>query len=155
MPFGGQITLEKGVRVYTSYSIPFFIAHTKYLISDSLAFTWFGHDTYAQAHLANPFAAVKTNTRLPGAAAHINRCFLRFVGADNIPHSQLRQGLMTVWRRRLNVRTTVLYRRESRDSYWVIGREDFVVSWTVWSSELRPLKRFSLAHQPSAASSCQ
>ena len=38
---------EKGVRVYTSYSIPFFIAHTKYLTSDSLAFTWFGHDTYA------------------------------------------------------------------------------------------------------------
>ena len=155
MPFRGQVILEKGVRVHTNCSIPFFIAHTKYLTSDSIEFIWAGPDTYSQAHLANPFAAVKTNTRLPGAAAHINRCFLRFVGADNIPHSQLRQGLMTVWRRRLNVRTTVLYRRESRDSYWVIGREDFVVSWTVWSSGLRPLKRFSLAHQPSIASSCQ
>ena len=131
MPFGGQITLEKGVRVYTSYSIPFFIAHTKYLTSDSLAFTWFGHDTYAQAHLANPFAAVKTDTSLPGAAVYSNRCFLQFVGADNITRSQLRQGLMTVRRRPPNVRTTILYRRESRDSYWAIGREDFMVSWTV------------------------
>ena len=68
----------------------------------------------------------KTNTRLPGAAAHNSRCFLRFVGADDIPRSQLRQGLMTVRRRPPNVR----------------------------SSGLRPLKWFNLAPQPSTASSC-
>ena len=130
MPFGGQITLEKGVRIYTSYSIPFFIAHTKYLTSDSLAFTWFGHDTYAQAHLANPFAAVKTDTKIPGVAAHSNRCFLRFVSADNILRSQLWQGLMTVRRCPPNIRTTVLYCRGSRDSYWAIGALGKRTSWS-------------------------
>ena len=68
----------------------------------------------------------KTNTRLPGAAVHNSRCFLRFVGADDIPRSQLRQGLMTVRRRPPNAR----------------------------SSGLRPLKWFNLAPQPSTASSC-
>ena len=68
----------------------------------------------------------KTNTRIPGAAAHNSRCFLRFVGADDIPRSQLRQGLMTVRRRPPNAR----------------------------SSGLRPLKWFNLAPQPSTASSC-
>ena len=68
----------------------------------------------------------KTNTRLPGAATHNSRCFLRFVGADDIPRSQLRQGLMTVRRRPPNAR----------------------------SSGLRPLKSFNLAPQPSTASSC-
>ena len=66
----------------------------------------------------------KTNTRLPGAAAHNSRCFLRFVGADDIPRSQLRQGLMAVRRRPPNAR----------------------------SSGLRPLKWFNLAPQPSPAS---
>ena len=66
----------------------------------------------------------KTNTRLPSAAAHNSRCFLRFVGADDIPCSQLRQGLMTVRRRPPNAR----------------------------SSGLRPLKWFNLAPQPSTAS---
>ena len=113
MPFEGQVTLEKGVRVHTNYSIPFFITHTKYLTSDSIAFIWAGPDTYWQAHLANPFAAVKMDTRLPGAAAYSNRCFLQFVDADNIPRSQLWQGLMTVQLCPTNVRTTVLYRRES------------------------------------------
>ena len=68
----------------------------------------------------------KTNTRLPGAAGHNSRCFLRFVGADDIPRSQLRQGLMTVRRRPPNAR----------------------------SSGLRPLKWFNLAPQPSTTSSC-
>ena len=40
--------------------IPFFIAHTKYLTSDSIAFTWAGPDTYVQAHLANSFAPRQT-----------------------------------------------------------------------------------------------
>ena len=68
----------------------------------------------------------KINTRFPGAAAYNSRCFLRFVGADDIPRSQLRQGLMTVRRRPPNAR----------------------------SSGLRPLKWFNLAPQPSTTSSC-
>ena len=68
----------------------------------------------------------KTNTRLSGAAAYSSRCFLRFVGADNIPRSQLPQGLMTVRQSPPNAR----------------------------SSGLRPLKWFNLAPQPSTASFC-
>ena len=79
-----------------------------------------------RAGTSNEPIRVKTNTRLPVAAAHNSRCFLRFVGADDIPRSQLRQGLMTVRRRPPNVR----------------------------SSGLRPLKWFNLAPQPSTASSC-
>ena len=68
----------------------------------------------------------KTNTRLSGATAYSSRCFLRFVGADNIPRSQLPQGLMTVRQSPPNAR----------------------------SSGLRPLKWFNLAPQPSSASFC-
>ena len=41
-----------------------------------------------------------------------------------------------------------------RLGHWGIVREDFVASWAIRSSGLRPLKRFSLAPQPSVTSSC-
>ena len=47
----------------------------------------------AQAHLANPFAAAKMDTRLPGVAAHSSTCFLRFMGADNIPPFSIPAGV--------------------------------------------------------------
>ena len=76
-----------------------------------------------QANLVNPFAAAKTNTRLPGAAAHSSRCFHRFVSVDNIPlfstPAGAHDGAMAPCPP--NARTTVLYRRESRDSDWAIG----------------------------------
>ena len=46
----------------------------------------------------------KTNTRSSGTAAYSSSCFLRFVGADNIPRSQLPQGLMTVRQRSSGLR---------------------------------------------------
>jgi len=80
---------------------------------------------YVRAGTSSEPIRAKTNTRLPSAAAHNSRCFLRFVGVDDIPRSQLRQGLMTVRRRPPNAR----------------------------SSGLRPLKWFNLAPQPITASS--
>ena len=65
----------------------------------------------------------KTDTRLPGAAAHSRRCFLWFVGADNIPvlNSDRAHG-------------------------------GAAVPPNARSSGLRPLKWFNLAPQPSTAS---
>ena len=62
----------------------------------------------AQTHLANPFAAAKTDTRLPSAAAHSSICFLWFVDADNIFRSPLQQRFMMARRHPPNSRTTVL-----------------------------------------------
>ena len=79
-----------------------------------------------RAGTSNEPIRAKTNTRFSGTAAYSSRCFLRFVGADNIPRSQLPQGLMTVRQSPPNAR----------------------------SSGLRPLKWFNLAPQPSTASFC-
>ena len=79
-----------------------------------------------RAGTSSELIRAKTNTRSSGTAAYSSRCFLRFVGADNIPRSQLPQGLMTVRQSPPNAR----------------------------SSGLRPLKWFNLAPQPSTTSSC-
>jgi len=52
--------LEKRVRVHTSCLIPFLLARTQYLTSDSLVFIWIGPDMCGQAHLANPFVPRQT-----------------------------------------------------------------------------------------------
>ena len=55
-----NMLLEKRVRVHTSCLIPFLLARTQYLTSDSLVFIWIGPDMCGQAHLANPFAPRQT-----------------------------------------------------------------------------------------------